>query len=309
MSSVRDCLDGAQQWLKQWFDGWDAFWFTPTAGHTLAVIRILTGLMLAYIHLIWAVLARDFFGPTAWVNLDVARELHQNDWAWSWLHATDSVVVVYVHQALAIVAGLMMAAGWFTRFSTIAAWWLTLMVCHRMTGALFGLDQMVVMLTMYLIFSRCGDVWSVDARRDAQRSGALSVGNNIATRLIQIHLCVVYLFGGLSKMRGEQWYDGSALWFTTVNYEYQSLDITWLGYSPFLVAALTTATIFWETFYCGLVWPRLTRPLALAMAVFVHAGIAIALGMVTFGFIMIVANYAFIPAETTHRWLSFASKE
>ncbi len=95
-------------------------------------------------------------------------------------------------------------------------------------------------------------------------------------------------------MRGEMWYDGSALWYTIVNYEYQSLDLTWLGHSRMTIATLTAATIFWETFYCALVWPKLTRPLTLAMAVFVHGGIALALGMVTFGSIMIVANFAFI---------------
>ncbi len=41
----------------------------------------------------------------------------------------------------------------------------------------------------------------------------------------------------------------------------------------------------------------------LIMAVFVHGGIAIALGMVTFGTIMIVANGAFIEPELTRRGL------
>ncbi len=29
-----------------------------------------------------------------------------------------------------------------------------------------------------------------------------SVSANIATRLLQLHLCVIYLFGGLAKARG-----------------------------------------------------------------------------------------------------------
>lgn len=289
-------------WAESCWESWDSFWFQPALPHTLAVIRICCGAMLAYVHIIWAVLASDFFGPTAWVNQETIRQLHQSDWTWSWLSYTDSVSVVLGHQVVAIAASLAMMIGLGTRWAIPVVWWLTLMVCHRMTGALFGLDQIVVMLAMYLMVARSGDVWSIDAWRVGGKPQVLLLTrNNVATRLIQLHLCVIYLFGGLSKMRGEQWYEGSALWWTAVNYEYQSLDITWLGHVPWLIAALTAVTIFWETFYCALVWPKPTRPLALGMAVMVHGGIAIALGMVTFGVIMIVANMAFISPENVRR--------
>jgi hypothetical protein len=43
-----------------------------------------------------------------------------------------------------------------------------------------------------------------------------------------------------------------------------------------------------------LVWPRLTRPWILVIAFFVHAGIALFMGMITFGLMMLVANLAFV---------------
>lgn len=301
-------------WVQQAFSGWDRFWFSATAPHTLAVIRIACGAMLVYIHVIWASQINDFMGSQAWLDLTAIAELHQSDWAWSWLFYVTSPALLWIHQIVAIVVCVMMMAGFLTRIAVPLAWWMTLMVCHRMTGALFGLDQIVIMLAMYLMLSQCGSVWSFDARlrqrRESLRTSWLfpdatpSVGNNIATRLIQLHLCVIYLFGGLGKMRGEMWWDGSALWYTLVNYEYQSLNLTWLGNFRFVIAALTATTIFWETFYCALVWPKWTRPIVLMMAVFVHGGIAIALGMVTFGWIMIVANFAFISPEGMRSFIS-----
>lgn len=299
-------------WLSECRDGWDAFWFTPSLPHTLAVIRICCGAMLVYVHLIWATLISDFFGPTAWISQQAIIELHSQDWGWSWLFYVDSAPLLWVHQIVAILVSLMMTVGLLTRIAIPLAWWMTLMVCHRMTGALFGLDQIVVMLSMYLMFACSGSVWSLDARLSAGRtaasgwfsSSAPHVSNTIVTRLIQLHLCVIYIFGGLSKMRGEMWFEGSALWWTAVNFEYQSLDITWLGKAPWLIAGLTACTIFWETFYCALVWPRSTRPIALGMAVMVHGGIALALGMMTFGFIMLVANFAFISPGTTKYWIA-----
>ena len=123
----------------------------------------------------------------------------------------------------------------------------------------------------------------------------------VATRLAQLHLCLIYLFGGLWKARGTSWWDGSAMWLAAANYEYQSVDLTWIAHYPVMLATLSHVTIFWETFYCALVWPRLTRPVVLAIAVMVHGGIAIFLGMITFGTMMIVANCIFIEPEWVRR--------
>lgn len=298
-------------WLSEIWQTWDQFWFAPRLPHTLAVIRIACGAMLAYVHLIWAIFATDFMGNTAWIDNETIRRLHSTgsgmEWAWSWLWYVDSPILLRLHECLAILFSLAMMVGFATRIAMPLAWWFTLMTCHRMTGALFGLDQVVVMLCMYLMLAPCGSVLSIDAlmgeRAWAGGTNRPSVLNNIATRLIQLHLCVIYIFGGLSKMRGDLWFDGSAMWHALVNYEYQSMDMTWLGHYPFIIASLTAFTIFWETFYCALVWPRVTRPFALAAAFFVHGGIALVLGMVTFGTSMIVVNFAFIEPEFTRSLL------
>lgn len=283
---------------------WDRFWFTPLRPETLAVIRICCGAMLVYIHAIWTSQLSSFMGRDAWIDGEAIRQLHSQDWAWSWLFSVENLGVLYLHQAIAIAASICMTVGFATRFAIPVTWWFTLMVCHRMTGALFGLDQVVMMLSMYLMWSRCGSVWSIDGRIARNRgtnwfrpAPVAAISNNMATRLIQLHLCVIYLFGGLSKLRGEMWWDGSAMWFSIVNFEYQSLDVTWLGHFPFLIGLLTAITIFFETFYCALIWPKLTRPVTLAIAFMLHGGICIALGMWTFGTIMLVANLAFVSPE------------
>jgi hypothetical protein len=292
------------QWGKDVLRQWDAFWFTPLQPHTLAIIRIACGAMIAYVHLIWAIFATDFMGANGWINNATVRQLQSESFAWSWLWYIESPLLLQLHEIIAMLFGLAMMVGIATRFTTPIAWFLTLMTCHRMLGSLFGLDQIIIMLSMYLMLAPCGGVYSIDAfLRDhgfkfywLSRSEP-SIATNVATRLIQLHLCVIYIFGGLSKMRGNMWWDGSALWYSVVNYEYQSIDMTWLGRYPIIIATLTAATIFWETFYCAIVWPKLTRPIALGLAFAVHGGIALALGMITFGTIMIVANFAFISPD------------
>ena len=169
----------------------------------------------------------------------------------------------------------------------------------RVPGALFGLDRTNVMLAMYLVVGNCGAAWSLDRWLKRRRAGRdlpveQNVGVNIAIRLIQLHMCVIYLFAGTAKLMGPAWWDGTAMWLAIANLEYQSLDLTWMVDWPRLVNLMTHLTIFWEVYYCALVWPRLTRPVILLLAIPMHLGIAICLGMVTFGVIMLVGNLAFV---------------
>jgi len=275
----------------------DRFFFEPLDARGLALIRIATGLMIAYIHLVWLLGLESFFGASALLDGEALAMLHRNAWKWTYLSGDQPLWFACVHEVVALGAGLAMALGCWTRWTTLLAWLLTLMTAHRLAPFLFGLDQIVLMLSMYLSISRCGDTWSLDQRFGLAQTCDRHWQNRLATRLIQLHLCVIYFFGGLGKARGWMWWDGTAMWYSVASYEYQSLDMTWIGRYPTLGSILTHATLFWEITYAALVWPRLTRPWVLLLGFLVHFGIACFLGMATFGLMMIVANSVFISLE------------
>jgi uncharacterized membrane protein YphA (DoxX/SURF4 family) len=260
---------------------------------------MLAGSLLFYTHLVWAMNLLEFLGPNAWIPGDLARELHRGGYAWSYLWYIDSPALLWTVHVLALIVLAMFTVGLFTRVTSVLAFLITVSYCHRLTGAFFGLDQVNAMLAMYLMLGPCGAVYSLD-RWLAVRTGKatpvpqVTVSANIAIRLIQLHMCIIYLFGGISKMRGQMWWDGTATWFAIVNSEYQSLDITWLVDYPWFLAALTHITVVWETYYCVLVWPKATRTITLLMAVCVHSGLAMFLGMITFGLAMLIGNLAFV---------------
>lgn len=278
------------------------FLLRPRSAYSLAAIRIATGGMIAYIHLIWMLRIEAFFGPDALLSGKFMQSLHADQWKWTYLANTDSTMVVWVHEVVALTAGISMCVGLASRWSIPIAWLTTLLTAHRLAPFLFGLDQIVLMLSMYLCLADSGSVWSVDEYLTPDRSTGESWNNALATRLIQLHLCVIYLFGGLGKLRGWMWWDGSAMWFSAASYEYQSLSLLWIGSMPTLGSIATHLTLFWECAYASLIWNRWTRPWMLGMAVCVHGGIAIFLGMITFGVMMIVANLAFVEPEMLRRW-------
>ena len=122
-------------------------------------------------------------------------------------------------------------------------------------------------------------------------------------------MCIIYLFAGMAKLTGPAWWDGTAMWMALGNMEYQSLDMTWLADWPRLINVMTHVTLFWELSYSALVWPRQTRGIVLALAIPLHMGIAICLGMVTFGLAMLIANLAFVPSPWIRRLLPKRSAE
>ena len=104
------------------------------------------------------------------------------------------------------------------------------------------------------------------------------------------------------ETRSSSWAIGEASWLSFDMAEYRSFDMTWLGRYPLLLNFMTHVTVFWELTYCALVWPKLTRPIVLALAVMVHGGIAFALGMPTFGLVMLIGNLAFVSPKTVRKF-------
>jgi hypothetical protein len=290
--------------LVELWVGWNAFWFTPRSPYWLGVLRLLAGCMLLYTHAVWTLDFELFLGVDRMIGPEIAPQMNPTNWYWThfdWITDPRGLLVLHglaLATFLAFTIGLWMPwTGWLATFFAIS-------YAHRATGALFGLDQMNVALVTYLTLGGAGRFWSVDCYRRERRfvpaggptslADDYSIWANIGTRLIQLQLCIIYWFAGTGKLQGVTWWTGEALWGAFASYQYQSIDMTWLHRYPEFLALATHLTIVWEVGYVFLVWNHRTRPVVLVMAVLVHAGIGLFLGMMTFGYIMIVANLAFV---------------
>jgi hypothetical protein len=282
------------------FAGWNRFWFAPTDPATLGLIRILAGAMLFYTHLVWTLDLSGFFGPHGWLSPSTVTALPEHSiWSWSWFYWIDSPVLLWTVHVAALIVFALFTIGLWSRAMSILAFLATISYINRASLTQFGLDDTNAMLAMYLMVGPCGATYSVDRWLKRRRAGGQfatepSIGANVAIRLLQVHMCVIYLFSGIGKIQGVNWWNGNAILMAVANQEYQSLDITWLIHYRQLAALLAHITVFWEASYCVLVWPRLTRPIVLAIAVGMHLGIGMFLGMWTFGLAMIIGNMAFV---------------
>jgi hypothetical protein len=286
---------------------WDRFWFSPRDPVVLGAIRVCSGLMLLYTHFVWGLKLETFLGPRPFIEYGALRDVYDGAWATFWPLVSQEWVATVHYVCLGVLA--LYTIGLWTRVTSILALVITISYANRLFFATFGLDQINAMLTFYLAISPCGAALSVDQFQSGRRTGtdpwtaAPSIGANIGIRLIQLHMCVIYLFAGLAKLEGLSWWEGYAMWQGFANYEYQTLDMTWLARHDYVWNFMTHATIVWEISYCSLIWFPLLRPLVIGMAVVTHIGIGLCLGMWTFGLIMLVGNAAFVSATLLRRVL------
>ena len=301
--------------VKRFVSAWNDFWFSPEDPLSLGVLRVLVGGMLTYTHFVWGLELDAFFGPDGWQSTEAVREFFQDDWLPSlwWYVPADSLRLVHI---LCFIPLVLFLFGVATPVTSVLALVITISNSNRAPLANYGLDQLLSLLTLYLVIGGSGGACSVDAwlrklrwERDTPatafapepylrpRTSRVRLG----TRLIQVHFCVIYFFAGISKLQGESWWNGEALWRAFANQEYQSIDMTWLAHYTWLLQIATHVTIFWEISFPFLVWNRTLRPLVLVIGVLMHAGIGLCMGMITFGSIMIFGYLAFVPPARLQR--------
>jgi hypothetical protein len=281
--------------------GWNDFWYTPVDPSLLGLMRIMTGLVLLYDHAIWGVVLQDFFGTDAWINRELVDFSLKNAYAYTFFWSVPPRWL-WLAYALSMTVLFWFTIGLWTRVSSILSVVVVISFVYRVPEALFGLDKIINMLTLYLAIGPSGKALSVDswlARRRARNNlrPSPSIAANFALRLIQIHMCIVYFFAGASKLLGPVWWSGQAMWMTFANLEYQSIDMTWTAWHPWAVELLSHFTVFWELSFCVLIWVPALRPLVLFAALVLHLGIGATMGLWTFSLVMLIGCASFLPPE------------
>ncbi|MFC7469410.1 hypothetical protein ACFQVA_20620 [Actinomadura keratinilytica] len=107
-------------------------------------------------------------GPWGW---SMARRLIAGNDAFTLLMWSDGRLWFEAVYALAVAASALLLVGWRTRTMSVLFMIGVLSLQNRNIFVGDGGDNVIHLLAIYLVLTRCGQVWSLDARR-AARSGA-----------------------------------------------------------------------------------------------------------------------------------------
>jgi uncharacterized membrane protein YphA (DoxX/SURF4 family) len=311
-SQVVDYIRSSVQMVTQ---AWDRFWFSKRDPTVLGIMRWLVGGMLVYTHLVRGLNLPAFFGSAGWNGPDVLAVVQEGRIVPSFLWYVSDEWLLPFH-VVCITILVMFWIGLATRVTCVLSLIITISYAYRAHMANFGLDQINGILCFYRCIGPSGHALSADrlirawigkkrataaATKCIVPSLSPSVSANFAVRLIQVHFCVIYACAGLSKLQGPAWWSGEAVRLAFANLEYQSLDMTWIAWYPWVSDLMTHTTIIWEVSFAAMIWIRPVRSWVLAIGFMMHLGIGGAMGMWTFGLIMIFGHVAFWPDTAIRR--------
>lgn len=284
----------AKSWLVCLGRGLVAFLSTPASARPLGVLRV----GLAAILLLQALAIRgsvqELYGSLGVVQQPIIEALvpagvPQANWLTNALaplgipEATclNGLFLLYMLSLLALLF------GWHTRAAAVLAWLTHLLFKMNGFATSYGVEEFAHIILFYSTFMPVGHALSLD-RLAGRVPGGPSSAARLSLRVLQLHLCVVYLSSGLWKASGEQWWNGEAVWQALMRPDLAQMDFSWLAGLPWLALLACWGTLAVEVGYPFFIWHRRTRlPMILATVGF-HAGIALSMGLVSFSAVMIL---------------------
>lgn len=153
-----------------------------------------------------------------------------------------------------------------------------------------------------LMWADSGQVWSLDRWRMTAHSHNQATGTASQSlwplRLIRFQIALIYLATGLWKLTGDQWRQGSALYYVLSNNSYARFPMPPPAYAMSILTMGTYGTVLWEIAFPALVLFRRTRPLALLAGVVLHLGMWVTMELGPFPWVMLAGYVSFLEPGT-----------
>lgn len=278
---------------------WTAFFHTPEPPFTIALFRILFGLVAMASALLYLPHASLWLGPEGvlshqrWEAEYGGRLFTLFRWLPPGRGSIHGVFALHLVAAACLALGLLTPASAAIVFVTLTS------IHHRHPEVTHGGDSLMRMMSFLLIFSRAGDAWSLDALLAG--AGAPTPSSPWVLRLLQLQISFVYFQSFVAKMAGETWRRGTAVYWASVVSDYRRRPAPAALRTLWWSRLATWGTLALEFSLGPLVWIREWRyPLVAAAAIF-HLGLEVLMNVQLFGAIMLAGLVTFVSPYDLER--------
>jgi hypothetical protein len=278
---------------------WNAFFHAPEPPLTIALFRILFGLVTITSALLYLPHAPLWLGP--------AGALSHERWEatyggvlfslFRWLPpGRGSIRAIF---ALHLLAATCLTLGLGTPVSAAIVFVTLTSIHHRHPEVTHGGDSLMRMMSFLLIFSPAGDAWSLDAVLAG--ASAPPASSPWVLRLLQLQISFVYFQSFVAKLEGETWRKGTAVYWVATVSDYRRRPVPAAMRTLWWSRLATWATLALEFALGPLVWIREFRyPLVAAAAIF-HVVLEVLMNLQLFGAIMLTGLTTFISPYDLER--------
>ncbi|UXY28746.1 HTTM domain-containing protein [Streptomyces sp. HUAS TT20] len=126
---------------------------------------------------------QELYGPDGPWSWDLAQQLTRDNHAFTALMWSDGQAWFETFYLLAVVSSALLLVGWRTRTMSVLFMLGVLSLQNRSVFMGDGGDNVLHLMSIYLVFTRCGQVWSLDARRAVRTEAARARGERVTDRV------------------------------------------------------------------------------------------------------------------------------
>lgn len=311
-------LASTSAWVRQ---AWNAFFHAPCDARVCALVRIAFA-TLALVNL--GVLYPDldhWFTAEGVLPQAASREV-SNPYAWSILRLLpDTPAAVGTCYWLAIASALLLLLGIFPRLNAFClfVWLVSFQVRNELITD--GEDDVFKWIAFCLVWMPSGARWSLPALlRHWHTPSRPRAGNFVEAtdqvqpgwglRLLQLEMVMIFLSAVLSKLGGEAWLNGTALYYVArLDDAFGRFPMPdWPWGTPWIVALLTWSVLIVELGVPIFIWFHETRLLCLFLLLLFHLGNEWTMHLFLFHWIMLCGWLSFVTSDDL-RWLGIRNSQ
>ena len=199
---------------------------------------------------------------------------------------------------------ILLICGLFTRINACLTWFLHLSFVYSAHLFTYGVDYFLTALLFYNVVFPVGKVYSIDKLLFKYKA----INYTPYMRLMQIHICLVYLISGLAKAIGANWWNGMSVWKAINRPSVTNYNVHLLSSFDFVYVIAGITTVVVEICYCFFVWNARTRVFWMGLTCSMHLAIAFILQLPYFAAVMILFNivtFFYKPQEQNYKNISY----
>lgn len=292
-------------------DAWSRLWFQSAPTTPLDIARIGIGVALLQHYAFATPYLLTFWGDSGWMPPELLAAENLPPWQQSIFFYFTAPWQWFAFHGLFLACCAALALGWRT------AWvkWIVLIgqisYDYRNPVLTYGVDGILTSLLLIMCFAPTGRALSLDRVRAVRRAKRKDLNARppqytsewafACTRLMQIQMAVLFFYSAANKLKGDDWWNGDAIWLVfTDHYYFNETIIAFLAAHYWLVNVATYGTVVIEIAFPFLIWQRATRPYLLVAALFLHLQFFVWMYLHFFSWVMSMGHMSFLRPE----WLA-----
>lgn len=292
--------------LKSFFTGWDNFFYSRTDASGLCIFRILFGFFLFINGISLVEDFHEWFGVDDRALVPLYDSIHfYSDFRinlYKWFSPNESSAWIIL--TTYVMTSFFVMIGFKTRLSTIVCFILLVSMQNRNYSILNSGDTLMRCMLFLMIFAPSHVKFSVDAWIAKSKRMPFSEQMPITIlRLMQLQFSLVYLATTLFKLKGYDWVDGTAVYYTSRLENFQRVVLPIVFDFPSLIKFATWSALLIEFAMGTLVWVKELRIWVLLSGLFLHLAIEVSMSIGFFEWVMVAAYILFLEPKELF-WLS-----